>query len=97
MIAKMYNWNSWTNECRPDILMSKYKTMLLDSGFTIRQSLAEFFDPFGFTAIFLLSESHFAIHTFPEENKTYLELTSCVEPQYKKFLELVAEDDCDGE
>lgn len=48
------------------------------------------FDPFGYTAMFLLSESHLAIHTFPERGKTYIELTSCVEPQYRRFLELHA-------
>jgi len=45
------------------------------------------FAPQGYTAIWLLSESHFAIHTFPEEHKTYIELSSCNREMYDRFLE----------
>ena len=31
-------------------------------------------------------ESHFAIHTFPEENKTYIELSSCNEEKQIYFV-----------
>lgn len=85
MEAKIYNWNAWTEETRPDFLVSKYKTDLQNSGFKIVDEVYHFFDPFGFTALFLLSESHFAIHTFPEEDKTYLELSSCVKEYYDAF------------
>ena len=48
--------------------------------------LLEHFEPIGYTALFLLSESHFAIHTFPEHNQTYIELTSCVKKQFDYFI-----------
>ena len=86
MKAMIRNWNSWVNETRPDILMSKYKNQLQESGFKIVDTSVHFFDPFGFTALFLLSESHFAIHTFPEEGKSYLELSSCVDAPFDRFL-----------
>ena len=38
------------------------------------------------TALFLLSESHFAIHTFPEENTTYIELSSCIKLPFDNFI-----------
>ena len=87
MKAKMNNWNKWINETRSDVLYSKYKKLLLESGFKICGEIMKFFEPYGFTALFLLSESHFAIHTFPEDNKTYLELSSCVDKPFNKFLE----------
>lgn len=89
MLAKMNNWNGWTEETAADVLYSKYKTALTKSGFNIRNEVVEFFNPHGFTALFLLSESHFAIHTFPEEGKSYLELSSCVDTPFYNFMNLV--------
>ena len=89
MKAKMNNWKAWVDETRPDVLYSKYKRILEESGFNIRKECFEFFNPFGFTALFLLSESHFAIHTFPEENKTYIELSSCVDKPFENFLKVI--------
>lgn len=87
MEAKINNWHAWVKETRPDVIMSTAKTALLESGFNIRGEVHEFFNPYGFTALFLLSESHFAIHTFPEEGTAYIELSSCVEIPFKLFTE----------
>lgn len=86
MQAKMNNFKAWIDECRPDFLNGTYKKLLQESGFNIVSMQFHFFEPFGFTALYLLGESHFAIHTFPEENKTYIELTSCVEMPFKRFV-----------
>ena len=91
MKAKINNWSAWVPECRPDILVAKYKTLLTECGFTIRRELCEFFSPYGFTALFLLSESHFAIHTFPEEGKTYIELSSCIDRPFELFVKRCTE------
>ena len=50
------------------------------------------FTPYGFTALYLLSESHLAIHTFPEENKSYIELSSCIDNPFYKFKDLLNKD-----
>ena len=89
MKAKMYNWNKWVSETDPQRLDGKYKPALEKAGFKILKEIEHHFTPYGFTKLYLLAESHFAIHTFPEENKTYLELTSCVEKQYLRFLEVI--------
>ena len=86
MIAQMFNWNDWVEETRPDVLVAHYKDELNKAGFKIVDECYNFFSPYGFTALFLLSESHFAIHTFPEEGKTYLELSSCVETPFNGFV-----------
>lgn len=89
MKAAMNNWHDWTTETRPDVLMARYEQILADSGFRVLEKVHHFFSPHGFTALILLAESHFAIHTFPEENKTYLELSSCVDKPFFEFLERV--------
>lgn len=86
MVAKMYNLSGWVTETQADVLFSYYEKALLDCGFKIVSTCHKFFSPFGFTALFLLSESHFAIHTFPEEGKSYVELSSCVEGQFDRFM-----------
>lgn len=86
MKAQMYNFSSWINETDPTILKTQFENQLIQSGFGIISMQEKFFNPFGYTAIFLLSESHFAIHTFPEENQTYIELSSCVKSQFDKFI-----------
>lgn len=92
MKAQIYNLHGWTSETNPETLYQQYKPILLESGFKILHETEHHFQPFGYTALFLLSESHFAIHTFPEENKTYIELSSCVESQYKAFEERIKSD-----
>jgi|688.fasta_scaffold2343285_2 S-adenosylmethionine decarboxylase len=44
------------------------------------------FDPFGFTGVYVLSESHLSIHTFVEERKLALDLYTCYFFDYSKEL-----------
>lgn len=92
MKAKMNNWHAWVSECDPAVLDGKYKADLLRAGFKILKECEWHFRPYGYTKLYLLAESHFAIHTFPEEQKTYIELSSCVDKQFDKFLEILGED-----
>jgi S-adenosylmethionine decarboxylase len=88
MKAAIYNKSFWIAEIVPDILFRDIKLILEDSGFNIIKNIVHYFEPIGYTAIFLLAESHLAIHTFPEELKTYIELSSCNEEMYKKFIKI---------
>ncbi len=47
------------------------------------------FSPEGYTCIWLLGESHLAIHTFPEKGSSYVELSSCNEEKNKQFKVLL--------
>ncbi len=88
MKAQMYNYSSWIKETNPDILFDKYMNDLNESGFNVENVIEKHFKPQGYTALFLLSESHFAIHTFPEHKQTYIELSSCVKKPFDKFIKL---------
>lgn len=74
----------------PETLYHLYKTILQECGFNICGIIEKYFEPHGYTALFLLSESHFAIHTFPEENKVYIELSSCIDKPFEKFIRVCA-------
>ena len=87
MIAQIWNYNKWIEISEPNKLKDKYNKLLGDSGFSILGFMEHYFDPQGWTGLWLLGESHFAIHTFPEENKTYIELSSCNEDYSDVFIE----------
>lgn len=86
MDAKIWNKNKWITITDPVKLKDIFKNILFKSGFKVEGFIEKYFNPFGYTAIWLLSESHLAIHTFPEENKTYIEISSCNYKMYKAFI-----------
>lgn len=89
MEAKMNNMSAWIAETDPQELKSFFSAALVQSGFGVLSHTEQYFEPFGYTGLYLLSESHFAIHTFPEHGRTYIELSSCVDPPYFTFLSIL--------
>lgn len=88
MKAQMFNVTGWIKETNPEELKQYFEILLKDSGFGIEGKIEKHFKPFGYTLLILLSESHFAIHTFPEENTSYFELSSCIEKPFILFKKL---------
>lgn len=86
--ANIYNHTDWINECSPNILKKMYEQRLLKSGFTIISFNEHHFENQGYTCFWLLAESHLAIHTFPENNKSYIELSSCNKEKLDIFKSL---------
>ncbi len=86
MKAEMYNYHTWIKYEKEDKLITQFEQLLLKSGFTIVKKVEHYFPVQGYTGLWLLAESHFAIHTFPEENKIYIEISSCVKEYFDNFL-----------
>ena len=86
MKAQIWNYNNWITETDPAKLTDRYGAMLRGAGFNVIKTVEHHFTPQGFTALYLLGESHFAVHTFPEEGKTYIELSSCNKVYFDRFL-----------
>lgn len=89
MQAKIWNHSEWVTDTNPDTLRARYHDALRRSGFGILDFMEYHFTPQGYTAIWLLCESHFAVHTFPECGKTYIELSSCNRDYFMRFLEII--------
>ena len=85
----MHNYSCWIEETDNSKLYVDFVLKLNKAGFHIENVVEKHFIPFGYTALFLLSESHFAIHTFPEEGQTYIELSSCVKKPFDDFIKLL--------
>jgi len=85
MRAKIWNTKKWIKETNPETLKFLFKKLLMDSGFVILGFSECYFKPYGYSCVWLISESHLAIHTFPEHNKSYIELSSCNKEKQKCF------------
>ncbi len=83
--AEIYSLKKWIPNTDPTSLKEIYQEFLEYAGFKILKYDSHTFENGGFTCFWLLAESHLAIHTFPESNKTYLELSSCNEEKLKRF------------
>lgn len=89
MQAKIWNFNMWISETDPAALGLFFDNALKDAGFTVLNTLEHRFTPQGYTKLYLLCESHFAVHTFPEFGRTYIELSSCNYTMYKRCKRLI--------
>jgi S-adenosylmethionine decarboxylase len=64
-----------------DKLKYVLKQICIDNDFQILNDMQYKFEPIGCSIIFLLSESHLSIHTFPEKNHMSFDIYTC--RQYK--------------
>ena len=86
MKSKIWNKHGWINEIDPEKLKNTFSELLGLSGFVILNFQEHYFEPIGWTGLWLLGESHFAIHRFPEHKKSYIELSSCNEDYFLHFV-----------
>ncbi|MEP5339191.1 MAG: S-adenosylmethionine decarboxylase [Algibacter sp.] len=84
--ANIYNHSFWTVCTAPQELKETYDTLLKEVEFTIILFNEHYFPEQGYTCFWLLGESHLAIHTFPESNKSYIELSSCNKRKLDLFM-----------
>lgn len=89
MQAKIWNHSEWITQTDPTTLREYFTGLLKGAGFGVLGFYEYHFEPQGYTALWLLCESHFAVHTFPEYGKTYIELSSCNLPYFQKFIEQI--------
>lgn len=75
--AEIFNKQLWLPNQGKEVTKPLFDKLLIDSGFTILNYVEHVFDNGAYTSLWLLAQSHLAIHTFPEEEKLYLELSSC--------------------
>jgi S-adenosylmethionine decarboxylase len=77
--------SGWLSTIDPADLKHHFGLLLQVCGFEILHFVEHHFSPHGYTCVWLLGESHCAIHTFPEKNTTFFELCSCNEEKLLHF------------
>lgn len=91
MKAKIDNYTTWIDQVDHEELKPAIEKVLVQSGFTILNFMEHQFEPQGYTAVWLLAESHCALHTFPEASQSYIELSSCNTQMYVAFINIFSE------
>lgn len=60
-----------------DTIMSRCESAIAASGMNIVAATFKRFDPAGLTAVWILSESHFTVHTYPEHRYISVDCYTC--------------------
>lgn len=87
--AEIFNAKWWIKQTNPEFCKSTCEDLLSKSEFTVLNVVEHHFNQQGYTCLWLLAESHLAIHTFPEEEKCYIELSSCNKEKLDVFTRLI--------
>lgn len=85
----MYNYQTWMSIVDPSQLFNILDEAIKISGYAVLQFTEHHFTPKGYTCLWLLAESHLAVHTFPEKNLSYIELSGCNKKKNEKFVEIL--------
>jgi len=75
--AEMFQYDVWIPTIDPEKLKHNISILLTECNFNIVNFVEHNFPVKGYTAVWLLAESHLAIHTFPDQEKTFLQISSC--------------------
>ena len=89
MEAEIFSYKEWISCTDENVLKHTLADILEMAEFEILNFTSHNFTPVGYTAVWLLGESHLAIHTFPEKKKTYLELSSCNASKNEDFKRIL--------
>jgi len=73
----------------PNLIIDLLDNICQSYNYKILQKSQHIFEPQGFTTLYLLSESHISIHTFPENNYAAVDIYTCRQYQdNSSYLEI---------
>ena len=87
MICDIFNIKNLDLLNSKELLLELLKNICNKYNFEILNKVDHSFTPYGCTILFLLSESHISIHTFPEKNHLSFDIYTCRE--YKNNNEYI--------
>jgi len=89
--AEVTNIQCWLTITDPIILKELSENLLEQAEYIVIDYIEYFFPNDAWTAVWLLAESHLAIHTFPQDNVSYFELSGCNASKTSKLETLLKE------
>ena len=91
LVAKVYCLKGWIELISPQDMVEFFQNELEKANFNILNYTSNEFPNNGFTAVWVLAESHLALHSFAESGWTYFELTSCNPHKSETFKKQITE------
>ncbi|TAJ14523.1 spermidine synthase [Marinilabiliaceae bacterium JC017] len=88
---QVFNLKGWIKLIDEKQLQLVFNELLQKAGFKILDFSTHQFPLNGFTAYWLLAESHLALHTFAQSGWCYVELTSCNRSKAERFKTYAAD------
>jgi len=85
--ANIYNFQAWVDITDPERLYNSLSHILDNTGYHVLNFIEHNFPNGGYTCLWLLAESHLAVHTFVEDKKAYIELSGCNKKMNEMFVE----------
>jgi len=67
-------------------ILPKIKDFIKETGLKVVSHGYYNFTPYGATIVFILSSSHIAVHTWPENNYLHIDLVTCAKVKGDSFL-----------
>lgn len=85
MDAVIFEKSGWVEEVDPSRLRTMIEFAMNRAQFTLCAFSEHFFEPYGYSACWVIGESHIAVHTFHEKNLAYVQLSSCSREKFDLF------------
>ncbi len=92
---KIFNLKAWIKQTNGVKLKQLFDSLLKSSCFHVLDYSEYQFPLDGFTAFWVLAESHFAVHSFSKSGWSYIELSSCNKEKTLKFVSLCEKTNCE--
>ena len=75
--SEMFHYENWIAITDAEIIKETLQQFLKEANFTVVNFVEHNFPVEGYTCVWVLAESHLAIHTFPNNKTSYLQISSC--------------------
>lgn len=85
----IFSLRFWIDTTDPKVLKKTFDKLLGETKYIVLNFSEHFFPVQGYTAIWLLAESHLAIHTFPQHGWSYVELSGCNAEKTNNFKTMI--------
>ncbi|MCS7223999.1 MAG: adenosylmethionine decarboxylase [Armatimonadetes bacterium] len=90
LIAEFWDCNDQIRS--PTAIINSLQKAVNESGATLLRLVIHTFEPYGVSAVAIVSESHFFIHTWPEMRYLALDVFTCGNTVPEKAVELIKQE-----
>lgn len=88
-VAQIWGVKSLDLLTNPSLLEDMFKQICKDLGLNVINNFFHKFKPAGISLVFILSQSHLAVHTWPENSYIHIDIFTCSKVAKLNFLKRI--------